>query len=357
MKKYLMACVSGLVMLASCKEEQGGPAGQAFDRGSMLAYYVDNHIQPAFDQLADAAQELHSRLPGLAAQPQQAQLVELRQSWSELYAAWMLASNYSIGPGGEQGLRKRLAEELGTFPVSEAKINQFALAGDTSFANFDRDSRGLFAIEYLLFAGNDNDVLQRLAQPAYRNYLLALTGQVNRESRRVATEWQTYRASFVSSTGTTAGSSTVILYNEFLIAYENLKNFKLGIPLGLRMGQTQAEPAKVEALYSGLSLNGIRLQMAEIERFWRGANNTGFRAYLLSAVGGAELVERTEQQLAVINGRLQAMGNGRLDEMIVNQPQPAIDLHTELQRNTRFFKSDFSSLLGLTITFSSGDGD
>jgi hypothetical protein len=32
-------------------------------------------------------------------------------------------------------------------------------------------------------------------------------------------------------------------------------------------------------------------------------------------------------------------------------------LHTELQKQTRFFKSDMSSLLGIAVTFSSGDGD
>jgi len=32
-------------------------------------------------------------------------------------------------------------------------------------------------------------------------------------------------------------------------------------------------------------------------------------------------------------------------------------LYHELQIHTRYFKSDMSSLLGITITYSSGDGD
>jgi uncharacterized protein len=43
---------------------------------------------------------------------------------------------------------------------------------------------------------------------------------------------------------------------------------------------------------------------------------------------------------------------------LVAQNHPTVDaLHTELQKHTRFFKSDMSSLLGIAITFSSGDGD
>lgn len=346
-----------LLGLSACKDENSGPSTQGFDRGSMLAYYADQHIQPAFDSLSTAAQELHSRLLGLAAQPSPAQLGELRAAWSRVYLHWQTAAIYNVGPAAEQGLRKRMNEELGTFPVSEAKIYNYLNAGDTSFANFDRDSRGLFAIEYLLFAGTDVDALNRLAQTPARNYLLALSNRFRTESSRIASEWRSYRSEFVGNSATSAGSPTVQLYNEFLLAYEGLKNFKLGLPLGLRMGQSQAEPQKVEALYSGQSLLGIARQMQALEAFWRGNNSTGFRAYLLASTGGEELVNRTEAQLRIIEARITACGTGRLDSLITNNPQPAIDLHTELQRNTRFFKSDMSSLLGLTITFSSGDGD
>lgn len=357
MQRLLLVSIL-LLGLSACKDNTGSPtATKGFDRGSMLAYYADQHIQPAFDSLSTAAQELHSRLLGLAAQPSPLQLGELRASWSRVYLHWQTAAIYNVGPAAEQGLRKRLAEELGTFPVSETKINNYLNAGDTSFANFDRDSRGLFAIEYLLFAGTEADALARLAQTPVRNYLLALSNRFRSESARVARDWRGYRSEFVGNTATSAGSPTVQLYNEFLLAYEGLKNFKLGLPLGLRMGQSQAEPQKVEALYSGQSLLGIARQMQALEAFWRGNSTTGFRAYLLSSTGGEELVNRTETQLRIIEARITACGTGRLDSLISANPQPAIELHTELQRNTRFFKSDMSSLLGLTITFSSGDGD
>lgn len=346
-----------LVGLAACKEENAGPSTQAFDRGSMLAYYADQHIQPAIDSLSTAAQVLHSSLLGLPAQPSSTELGELRAAWSRVYLHWQVASVYNVGPAAEQGLRKRMMEELGTFPVSEAKINNYLNAGDTSFANFDRDSRGLFAIEYLLFAGTDTDALNRLAQNPVRNYLMALSNRFRSETARIASEWRGYRSEFVGNTATSAGSPTVQLYNEFLLVYEGLKNFKLGLPLGLRMGQNQSEPQKVEAFYSGQSLAGISRQMQALETFWRGNGSTGFRAYLLASTGGEELVNRTEAQLRIIEARITACGTGRLDSLITGNPQPAIDLHTELQRNTRFFKSDMSSLLGLTITYSSGDGD
>jgi predicted lipoprotein len=59
-----------------------------------------------------------------------------------------------------------------------------------------------------------------------------------------------------------------------------------------------------------------------------------------------------------VKQRLNALPiDARLSDLIVTNFQLVDALHTELQRHTRFFKSEMASLLSLTITFSSGDGD
>jgi hypothetical protein len=46
-----------------------------------------------------------------------------------------------------------------------------------------------------------------------------------------------------------------------------------------------------------------------------------------------------------------------MQSRIQTSPQALIDIHTELQKNTKNFKSEMSSLLGIAITYASGDGD
>jgi hypothetical protein len=46
-----------------------------------------------------------------------------------------------------------------------------------------------------------------------------------------------------------------------------------------------------------------------------------------------------------------------MSELIRSNPQALVALHTEMQKLTRFIKSEMSSLLGISITYSSGDGD
>jgi uncharacterized protein len=353
----LVVLLAGLV---SCTNDTGSPAGAGFNRTAMLGYYADHHILPAFDSLANNCEALYGAVFTLTTSPTAENLNAARQQWLTTYLSWQSASAFTLGPTGEQGLRRRLSEEVGTFPVSEAKIQQYSAAGDTSFTNFDRDSRGLYAIEYFLWAGGDQVCLSRILQPQQAAYLRAATRRLRDDLRTARTGWQQYRSDFVSSNGTSAGSSTTQLYNEFLLAYEGLKNFKVGLPMGLRVGQTQPEPAKVEAYYSGYSLLGISQQLHALESFWSGnrqAGGPGFKHYLQSVVGGEALVAQTEYQLGIIRQKLEACGTGRLDSLVQLQSPLVLELHTELQRNTRFFKSDMSSLLGLTITFSSGDGD
>lgn len=345
------------ILLLACNDNASNNSNQTFDRAALLTYYSDEHIQPAFDSLSEAARIVRQKWNQTSEEIQLEQLKELQSAWRLLFITWQNASIFNLGPAAEQGFRKSLAQELGTFPISLEKTNTYIQNGDTSFANFDRDTRGIFALEYLFYGENDTVALSLLQKSNVRNYTRALINHIATESLRVANEWRQYRSMFVSETGTDAGSSTVQLYNSFLLAYEGLKNFKVGVPLGLRMGQTQMEPEKVEALYSQLGKLGIQTQMQAFENIWKGNGKTGFKSYLLNSTGGPELVEATEKQLQVIQSKIYSIPDEPLDELVLMQHQSLLELHTELQRNTRFFKSDMSSILGLSITYSSGDGD
>ena len=74
-------------------------------------------------------------------------------------------------------------------------------------------------------------------------------------------------------------------------------------------------------------------------------------------VGGNELLALTAEQVAVVDAKFNALPNIKLANAITQQFQLVDDVHTELQKSTRFYKSDMSSLLGIAITYSSGDGD
>lgn len=367
MNRYLIVTMMAAVaILSACGKENGDDDNQAFDRREMLINYADNLIIPAFGDLSSATTVLETRVNAFVSDRNLTNLQAAQDAWKLAYTAFQFANAYNFGPAGEEGLRKSMIEEIGTFPVSETKINANIASSNTNFNDFNRDNRGLLAIEYLLFSldGDNNAVLQRYQDvPFTANYLQAVVQHSKEYVAGVETAWKgTYRNTFVNNTGTSVGSSTSQLYNEFVKNFEAIKNFKVGLPLGKRPGQIDPEPTRVEAYYSGLSIDFMKVNFKAVEDIWygrtpEGSQGIGFRAYLLSVTGGPELVAATEAQLIVVKNAMNTLPAQRLSEQVMTNAAQVETLYNELQRHTRFFKSDMSSLLGIAITFSSGDGD
>lgn len=355
-----------LLFVVACDSNSNNPSDN-FDRQTMLRNYADNLIKPAYSHLQNETGLLRTVIQDFINSPSTTNLQVLQINWKSAYADWQLANAYNFGPAGEEGLRKGLIEEIGTFPTSESKIENAITAGTWNLEDFNRDARGLPALEYLIFGENqsaDEIVAAFVNSANRRNYLAALAEDLHNRVGEVVTAWNgTYRDEFIQNDGTDVGSSTSQLYNEFVRSFESIKNFKLGLPLGKRPGQVQVEPELVEAYYSGQSLLMLKFHYTNIENIWNGSTNNGvdgigFREYLESVAGGNDLIASTEAQMAAVKAALAAVPTtSTLSEQIAGDKTQVEALYTELSKMTRFFKSDMSSVLGIAITFSSGDGD
>jgi hypothetical protein len=352
-----------LVTVLACGDKNSGVDPVGFDRRTMLQNMADNLIKPAFSDLQKKVNDLKSSVDAFAKTPEAANLETVKTQWMATYGAWQYANGYNFGPAGEEGIRKGLIEEMGTFPANIAKIEEFITANDTSFQSFARDTRGFLALEYLIYAENALTKLKN--EPYRRHYLTALSNHLKLRTDFVANEWLTgkYASTFVADNATSVGSSTSNFYNEFVKNYEALKNFKIALPLGKRAGQTKAEPLKVEAYYSGKSLEMMKLHFQACENIWygkskSGADGIGFKEYLEAVEGGKALIASTEAQLTAVKTALAAVPTTKtLSQLIESNDPSVLTLQTESQKLVRYFKSDLSSLLGIAITFSSGDGD
>jgi uncharacterized protein len=350
-------------VLLSCDDQTD--AGNDFDRSAMLQNFADHIIKPQLLELQISVNALKVSADAFAVNPTGENLSACQNAWVEAYSDWQFANAFNFGPGGEDGLRKGLIEEAGTFPVNVTKIENNITAGNTNMGDFNRDARGFLAVEYLIFnLQDDNEQLLSDFESNRGTYLKALVQRLKTQIDDVVSVWSgNYAAEFVSNNGTDVGSSTSQLYNEFVRSFEAIKNFKIALPLGLRPGQTQTEPQLVEAYYSGRSLAMAKLHLAAIANIWHGksregSDGVGFREYLQSVTGGEELIASTEAQLANVSAALNVIPeNERLSVLIDTEFSEIESFHTELQKQTRYFKSDMSSLLGIAITFSSGDGD
>lgn len=356
-----------IVLMTSSCADNSAPVDSSFDRAGMLTAVADRIIIPSYDSASAAAAHLATKCQGaLSDQTLDAtELVELREAAGALMRRTQQIASFNFGPA--EGDFGTLVQEIGTFPCDTAGVASRIATADTLLTDFRRDTRGLAALDYLLWGSVSDQQITALFSGTQgtgrRAYLRAVAIRLRAELEYVNTQWRsTYRSTFISRSGTDAGSSVSLLFNELNKSFELLKNFKLGLPLGLRAGQTSTEPTKIEAYYSGLAYELVGLHFRSIKEIWSGRLSDGtvipsFRDYLLAVVNGPRLVEDTEAQLARIDAAYATVSQNNMGELIRTNPQALVALHTEMQKLTRFIKSEMSSLLGISITYSSGDGD
>jgi predicted lipoprotein len=365
--KLIFPIITLTLLLYACNKEEKKEE-EGFDRSLMLRNYAENLVVPAFKDLQLSVNNLQQNANSFINDVSLDKLQLLQDQWFETYKTFQFVNAYNFGPAGEQGLSRSITEEIATFPVSIIKLDNILNGGSYNFNDFNRDARGLLTVEYLIYGKLNEDnsaVLQLFTQnPVRRNYLVECIANVKTRLDNVVNAWTpSFINQFVSNNGTAAGSSTSQLYNEFVKSFETIKNFKIELPMGLRPGQVQPEPQLVEALYSGKTLDIIKEHIKSIEAIYHGrsksgVNGIGFKTYLESVTNGKQLVTSTLEQLEVVKATLNAIpSDSPISVQIVNNPAPLEAFRTELQRHTRFFKSDMSSLLGIAITYSSGDGD
>ena len=184
----------------------------------------------------------------------------------------------------------------------------------------------------------------------------------------VLNQWQgVYGTAFINNDGAQAGSSISELYNAFVFHFEVMKNYNLGLPMGKRAGQVSSEPSKVEGYYSGFSTALLQAKYTALRHLWFGyarlslatsLSANGFKEYILSVENGPRLAQDTELQWNVIGTGISTIdAQVPLHTMIIGQSSQLEQIFLEMTKHTRFIKSEMSSLLGISITYASGDGD
>lgn len=366
--KFLVGFLSFFILVAiGCKKEDVDNE-EKFDRELMLKNYAENLIIPAYEDAIESLNALTAAINEFDDNLTESNLENAQSKWIIAFEEWQYSSVFNIGPAAEQGLSKSLNEEIATFPVSSIKIDDIINNEEYNLQDFNRDARGFLALEYLLFGGvevNNSVVLDEFSNNSFRiTYAKALLNHMITKVENVLSTWKnSFLSEFIKNNGTDAGSSTSELYNSFVLSFETIKNLKIELPLGLRPGQTQPEPQLVQAYYSGQSLAMLKKHIEAIENTYLGKSKNGsegisFKKYLESVVGGTELVSETLAQWENVLNTLYAIPNdSAISQQITSNPQPLKDFGQELQKHTRFFKSDMSSRLGIAITYSSGDGD
>lgn len=276
---------------------------------------------------------------------------------SQLYGLYAVSARFPLNKAQlEDAVRNRYPAEVLSERLDRGVLSPNAL--------------GYAALDYLLFSGQVN--LADESGRDYLSFLMASTGLLLEQARRVYAYYEKGGDDFVHNDDFSVGGSLNVVLNILMSNFEaNIRTAKVGIPVGIYgISVHEPEPLTVEAYYHGEGLS-TRLLVRAVQAFQRfydghpyGGSSMRKEELSFSAMLGEylppakkdEIRRRLEQVFAALHSELD---NEDTDLAILAGSKEGAEklkrIYAELQKVVGILKTDVVSALGLTVTYSDGE--
>ena len=355
MRTRLFAALIGIAF-SSCKE----PAEFEFDRTALLTEISENQIIPDYQDFVNKINSVLLSLDDFNVDPSEANFLDIRSNFSATYAAFQKIKMYEFGPAEEFGFRR----STNTYPTDSVQINANIASGTYTLGAVSNSAAiGLPAIDYLLNSGSTAAMYSAFTSgPSAANrltYLNDLSIKIKTEATAILSAWNSgYKSSFIAANGTDISSSHSVLFNQFVIDLELVKNAKIGVPSGQYSGG-EPFPSYVESYYNGASKSLAIANLVALKSVFTGGNGIGMDDYMDASVEfGSTAIPSSEitSQFDVCIAQIEAL-NDPFSESIAVDASGYSAAYLELKKLVAYVKTDIPAALGVLISFSDTDGD
>jgi len=369
--KKLLILFAFITLAAGCSsgDSNGTTNSGSYDKTALLTNWADNIIIPSFENYQAKVTALNEKTTAFTTAPTEANLALLRQSWLEAYKAYQYVALFENGKAGEL----YLVESSNTYPADVAGINANIASGNyilTQQVQFTR--QGYPALDYIINGLGTTDTAiasfynTNANAAGYKQYLAAVVTRLKQTADAIVADWKgSYRATFISSTGTSVSGAVNITANNFVKNLEKDVRFpKMGVPAGL-FSNGQTYPDKVEAYYKNDVSKELLIDAVTASRdFFNGkyfnsaTTGPGLKGYLdaVGAGGNKPLSTVIDNQYALA---LTAAGvlNNSFSQQITTDNTKMVAAYNALQQVVIYTKSSMLSALNISIDYVDGDGD
>jgi predicted lipoprotein len=338
----------------------------AFTREAMLREIARDVLVSEWQELAGKCRDLTNSIARLVEKPDPVLLEEARKGWLEASLAASRLRCFQAGPIVDrdfvstfyywQVLPYRMQEVLN----SPRRVDQGFLE------ELGATVKGLFAVEYLLFehakaqtngAGKAALILDGLAGPdaeKHRAYLIALGQELASKATLLGNDWTAPGGAGASQKLTAGGQESVnLLVNQLATGIEDTAERHLNFVLVLP-NPISRQLYRVERSRSGSSLEGLLAGLEGAQKLFTGGGGLGLKDAVRQV--NPALEKRVAEQFETAIAATRAIG-APLEEAVVKN-RASIEVAYEKTRVLEVLvKVDVVSALGVTLTFSSNDGD
>ncbi|HEY1172994.1 MAG TPA: imelysin family protein [Verrucomicrobiae bacterium] len=356
---------SGMAQAAQTKE---------FSRPAMLEDIATKVLVPGIREFHDKCQGLEKFSAKLAMEPSPENVRLVQQAWVDACLAWKRMQWIQFGPVKDRAYWSALCFKP-VYPVSiEKVIRGTEPITQDSLAEQGAAAKGLYTLEYLLFdlpqgqtawVGEDGKPA-RTGTPRLAAKWLLEGDQAERRRiyvREAAREMMemlkpvratvddpAFIANYVKGGQTSVDLAVNGLLDELESGVVNLIRLYVD-----QFANRSLRYDQIEGYPSGLSVRVMEEELAGLEKLYRGGGGLGLDDYVKHVNPG--LAERMEQRLKAGKEALKAFRELPVDQALVKRYAAMEKAHDELRELEIQIKLDVISSLGITLLFSSTDGD
>lgn len=368
-KNVLLATILGLFI--SCSgDSDSSTSGDNYDRTALLTNWADNLIIPRFEDYQSKVVSLNNDVIIFTTSPNQTNLDNLRSSWLNAYKSYQYVNVFNIGKAEEINFTSC----TNIYPVNSTGINTNITSGVYDLTLLSQyDKQGFPALDYMLngLSTSDSEILDFYLTNSqatnYKQYLIALSTRLKNNADVIVNDWNnTYRATFIASSGNSVSSSVNKMVNNFVKYFEkDIRAGKVGIPAGIYSNGTLF-PEKVEAYYKNdVSKILLNESVKGAQDFFNGKhfNSTIEGMSLKSYLDFLNTVRSGQNLSTIINNQFATINtiNANLDNSFSSQVNTNNNLMISsfdgLQQNVVYFKLDMMQAFNITVDYVDADGD
>jgi uncharacterized protein len=357
-----------MLALAADRAATAQPASTGtFSRDAMMHDIVRTCIVPAYQQLALKCRALTNAIGALAKAPSQSTFDDARGAWEAASLAASRVRCVQVGPLAAPGGSGAAFYFWQVMPNNIERQIASTRAIDSSLMDeMGATTKGMFALEYLLYgakggpnapAGKMAPPLEMISAPAAqrrRDYLVILARDLETKAGDLEKAWSDPGSQAVAAKFADGGQQSLNqLVNVIAVALEDVSDRHLHLALVLPK-PLAAQIYRIERTPSGTSMQGLLAILESAQKIYR--NSNGFS--LIDAVKQINMPTATvlEQRFEDALAAARAIGPP-LDQAVVDS-RPAVENAFDKTHTLEVkFKVDLASTLGVTLTFSSADGD
>ena len=371
--KYLALSIFSIFLIISCSSDSDEDQTQIpeFDRSTILTNYAENIIIPRYADFKLSLMNLKSSVDSYVASPMVSTFDKMHNDWLDTYKKWQHIEMFNIGKAEEI----MFFNTINTYPVDELRINENIVSQkkDLSNAN-DYSSQGLSGVDYMIHGIDDTKekVIQKYTDdPKYGEYLKNLLSIMYTNTNEIVQDWETYKDSFIQSSGNSNSSSLNMITNDFVYYFEKgLRANKIGIPAGVYSGGNTLV-SNIEAYYSSInSFQDVSKDLATealiaSENLFLGKSSTGavgssLKTYL-DYIYNADVNKENLSPVILSNFQEAKQAVNQLDENFIDQINnnkiKMLNAFDKLQVIVVNMKTNMLSLLSIQVDYIDADGD